>query len=180
MARLVARGACFAFVLALVGCGGGESGESDRAAPSPGAPAAGSSRPSGNGACGLMMQSDVDELFGTGVGAGVDETLDGGISICSWPSGDEPSLLLQISPATSDIRADVDLGDGYRVVEIAGMSGPAAAAIEEADGSEAVVVFALAAGDTTITVSPFGLGIAADSPQFEELKALLDRIASRI
>jgi hypothetical protein len=128
------------------------------------------------------MQSEVDELFGTDVGAGVDETLDGDVQICSWPSGDEPSLLLQVSPGSSEIRAAVDLGNGYRVVDIAEMSGPAAAAIEDAesDGPEAVVVFAIAAGDKTVTVSPIGLGIAADSPQFEDLKALLDRIASRI
>jgi hypothetical protein len=125
------------------------------------------------------MQSEVDDLFGTRVGAGVDETLEGDVSICSWPSGDEPSLLLQVSPGSSEIRAAVDLGDGYRVVEISEMSGPAAA-IEEADGPEAVVVFAIAAGDKTVTVSPFGLGIAADSAQFEELKALLDRVASRL
>ena len=127
-----------------------------------------------------MMQGEVDELFGAGVGAGVDETLDGGVEICSWPSGDEPSLLLQVSPGSSEIRAAVDLGDGYRAVDIAEMSGPAAAAIEEADGPEAVVVFAIVAGDKTVTVSPFGLGIAAGSPQFEELIALLDRVASRL
>lgn len=179
MAARVARGACFVLVLILVACGGGDS---DKAASSgaAGPSSAGSSRPSGNGACGLMMQSEVDELFGTRVGAGVDETLDGGVSICSWPSGDEPSLLLQVSPGSSEIRAAVDLGDGYRVVDISEMSGPAAAAIEEADGPETVVVFAIIAGDKTITVSPFGLGIAADSSQFAELKALLDRVAARL
>jgi len=175
MAGRVARGACFVLVLILIACGGSDS---DKAAPAKSS--AGGSRPSGNGACGLMMQSEVDDLFGTGVGAGVDETLDGDVSICSWPAGDEPSLLLQVSPGSSEIRAAVDLGDGYRVVDIAEMSGPAAAAIEEADGPETVVVFAIAAGDKTITVSPFGLGIAADAPEFEDLKALLDRVASRL
>ncbi len=177
MVRLVSRGACFAVVLTLIACGGGES---QNAAPSRDAASAGSSRPSGNGACGLLMQSEVDELFGTGVGAGVDETLDGNVEICSWPSGDEPSLLLQVSPGSSEIRAAVDLGDGYRVVDIAEMSGPAAAAIEEADGPETVVVFAITAGDKTVTISPFGLRIAPASPQFEALKALLNRIAARI
>ena len=175
MVARVARGACFVLALILVACGGGDS---DKAAPAQSS--AGSSRPSGNGACGLMMQSEVDDLFGTRVGAGVDETLEGDVSICSWPSGGEPSLLLQVSPGSSEIRSAVELGDGYRVVEIAEMSGPAAAAIEEADGPEAVVVFAIAAGDKTVTVSPFGLSIAADSAQFEELKALLDRVASRL
>jgi len=176
MAARVARGACFVLALIFVSCGGGDP---DKAVPSEAA-ARGSARPSGNGACGLMMQSEVDDLFGVGIGAGVDETLEGDVSICSWPSGDEPSLLLQVSPGSSEIRAAVDLGDGYRVVEIADMSGPAAAAIEEADGPETVVVFAIAAGDKTVTVSPFGLGIASDSARFEELKALLDRVASRL
>lgn len=179
MGRLVSRGACFAMVLALNACSGGESDKA-RSLEAAASRSAGSSRPSGNGACGLMMQGEVDELFGIGVGAGVDETLDGDVSICSWPSGDEPSLLLQVSPGSSEIRKAVDLGDGYRIVELAEMSGPAAAAIEEADGPETVVVLALVARDKTVTVSPFGLGITADSPQFEELKALLDRIASRI
>lgn len=185
MVRLVSLGAFFALVLTLGACG---NAESESAAPSGSVASASdaSSRPSGNGACGLMMQAEVDELFGTGVGAGVDETLDWEVELCSWPSGDEPSLLLQISLGTSDVRAAVDLGDGYRVVEIPEMSGPAAAAIENAnananaDQPEAVIVFALAAGDRMVTVSPIGLGIAAGSPQFDALKALMDRIASRI
>ena len=181
MVRLVSLGAFFALVLTLGACG---NAESESAAPSGSVASASdaSSRPSGNGACGLMMQAEVDELFGTGVGAGVDETLDWEVELCSWPSGDEPSLLLQISLGTSDVRAAVDLGDGYRVVEIPEMSGPAAAAIEDAkaDRPEAVIVFALAAGDKMVTLSPIGLGIAADSPQFVALKTLMDRVASRL
>lgn len=177
MARLVFPGACFALALTLAACGGGDSGNPDSAQSS----ASGSSaRPSGNGACGLMMQGEVDDLFGAGVGAGVDEILDGGVSICSWPSGDEPSLLLQISPGSSDIRAAVALGDGYQVVDVADMSGPAAAAIEEADGPNAVIVFATTVGDKTVTVSPVGLGIAVDSPEFDALKATMLRVGERL
>ena len=176
MARLVLSGAFFALALTLLACSGGES---DHAAPAQTA-TGGNSRPSGNGACGLMMQGEVDELFGASVGAGVDETIDGGVELCSWPSGDEPSLLLQISPESSDIRAAVELGDGYRVVDVADMSGPAAAAIEEADGPNAVIVFAMTVREKTVTVSPIGLGIAVDSPQFDALKAMMDRVGERL
>lgn len=176
MCRLVLCGALFASALTLAACGGGES---DDPAPAQSAVAA-SARPSGNGACGLMMQGEVDELFGTGVGAGVDEVLDGDVRICSWPSGAEPSLLLQISAGTSDIRSAVDLGDGYEVVDVAEMSGPAAAAIERSDGPATVIVFAITAGEQTVTVSPIGLGIDMDSPKFAALKATIVRVSERL
>ena len=59
---------------------------------------------------------------------------------------------------------------------------PAAAAIEDAkaDRPEAVIVFALAAGDKMVTLSPIGLGIVTGSPQFDALKTLMDRVASRL
>lgn len=177
MLRLVLRGVFVALAFTTIGCGGGDS--SDPAASSS-PQAAGSMRPSGNGACGLMMQGEVDELFGTGVGAGANETLEGGVEICSWPAGDEPSLLLQISAGGADIRAAVDLGAGYRVVDVEEMSGPAAVAVEEADGPETVLVFALDSGEKTVTISPVGLGVDASSPKFEALKALMDTIASRL
>ncbi len=176
MGRIVSRGACLVLVLALSACGG-EPGPSGSG---PGTKSASGPRPSGNGACGLLMQGEVDELFGTSIGAGVDEVLDGGVEICSWPAGDEPSLLLQISDASPDIRAAVDLGDGFRVVEIADMAGPAAAAIEESDGPEAVVVLALTTDDKTVTISPVGLGITEDSVEFQKTKALTNTLIGRL
>lgn len=176
MGRIVSRGACFALVLALSACGG----ETDPAAPASGTQAASPSRPSGNGACGLLMQNEVDGLFGTSIGAGVDEVLDGGVEICSWPAGDEPALLLQISAASPDIRAAVNLGEGFRVTEITGMGGTAAAAIEESDGPGAVVVLALTTDDQTVTLSPVGLGITEDSPKFQTIKSLVDSVLSRL
>lgn len=176
MVRLILRGACVAVVTALLACGGTD----EHTSPAPEAAPAGSSRPSGNGACRLMWQGEVDELFGTSVGAGAHETLEGGIELCSWPASGDPALLLQVSPSAGDIRTAVDLGSGYRVVEITEMSGPAAAAVEQADGPEMVVVLALAAGEKTVTVSPIGLPIADGSPELDRLKALMDRIASRL
>lgn len=176
MVRLVLRGAGIAVVTALFACGGSD----ETTSPAPEAAAAGGSRPSGNGACGLMLQGEVDELFGASIGAGAHETLEGGIELCSWPASGDPALLLQVSPSTGDIRTAVDLGGGYRVVEITEMSGPAAAAVEEADGPGMVVVIALTAGEKTVTVSPIGLPIADGSPELDRLEALIDRIASRL
>jgi len=175
MLRLVSRGGCFASLLALSACGGEPEDTSSQAGVDPPA-----SRPSGNGACALLMQDEVDELFGTGIGAGTDEVLDEGVDICTWPAGEDPSLLLQIAPASPDIRAAVELGEGYRVVDLDGMSGPAAAAVEESDGPESVVVMALTSGDKTVTLSPVGLGITEDSPRFETVKALMERIPKRL
>ena len=166
-----------ALVGSMAACGGGDS---KRETP-PGTGVAGSTRPSGNGVCGLMMQGEVDELFGSSVGAGAAESLDGmDTEICTWPAGEDPALLLQISPASDDIRAAVDLGEGFRVAEVAGMSGPAAAAIEQADGDQSVAVIAMTVGERTITVSPIGLGVLEGTPGFEKLKAIVDKIASRL
>ena len=165
-----------ALVGSMAACGGGDT---KRETPETGV--AGNTRPSGNGACGLMMQSEVDELFGTSVGAGAAESLDGGdIEICTWPAGEDPALLLQISPASDDIRQAVDLGEGFRVADVAGMSGRAAAALEQADGDQAVAVIAMTSGERTITVSPIGLGMLEGTPSFEKLKAIVDEIASRL
>ena len=78
-----------ALVGSMAACGGGDS---KRDVP-PGTGVAGSTRPSGNGACGLMMQGEVDELFGTSVGAGAPELLDNGdLEICTWPAGEDPAF----------------------------------------------------------------------------------------
>jgi len=127
------------------------------------------------------MQDEVDGLFGVSVGPGSSETLEGGGDLlCSWPATEEPALLVQISPTSTDILAAVDLGDGFRSTEISGMSGPAAAAFEEADRERAVAVIALSAGEHTITVSPIGLGVMEGTPRFERLKALVDQMATRL
>ena len=166
-----------ALVGSMAACGGGDS---QRETP-PGTGVAGAARPSGNGACGLMMQSEVDELFGTSVGAGAAESLGGGdIEICIWPAGEDPALLLQISPPSDDIRQAVDLGEGFLVADVVGMSGPAAAALEQADGDQSVAVIAMTAGERTITLSPIGLGVVEGTPSFEKLKAIVDAIASRL
>jgi hypothetical protein len=156
----------------LAGCGGGETVETRTAQAAP--------QPSGEGACALLMQSEVDDIFGESVGRGSRESLEGGVELCTWPMGEDPALLLQTAPASSTVTAAVDLGEGYRTVEIQGMSGPAALsllALEE--GRDTVAVLALTASDRTLTVSPIGLGILNGSAKLEKLKALLELAAKR-
>jgi hypothetical protein len=156
----------------LAGCGGGETVDTRTAQAAP--------QPSGEGACALFMQSEVDDLFGESVGRGSRESLEGGVELCTWPMGEDPALLLQTGPASSTVTAAVDLGEGYRTVVIQGMSGPAALsllALEE--GRDTVAVLALTASDRTLTVSPIGLGILNGSAKLEKLKALLELAATR-
>jgi hypothetical protein len=126
------------------------------------------------------MQGEVDELFGASVGAGVDESLSDGSELCSWPAGEDPSLLLQVGAAAPDIRAAVDLGEGYRVAEIPGMSGPAAVTTEASDSEQTVTILGMNVGEKSIIVSPVGLGLQAGSPRFERLKELLGVVAQRM
>lgn len=154
----------------LVGCGGG--GKTERA------PAGAAARPSGNGACALLMQSEVDGIFGTPVGAGKSESLEGGVELCTWPAGEDPALLVQIAPALPAVTAAVDLGEGYRVVEVEGMSGPAALALETGE-KETVAVLAMNAANKTITLSPVGLGIENEFGRLDELKKMVELVAKR-
>ena len=158
--------ACVTFV----GCGGG--GEAERE----GAGAAG--RPSGKGACALLTQAEVDGIFGAPVGAGSGESLEGGVELCTWPAGEAPALLVQIGPALPTVTAAVDLGDGYRTVELAGMSGPAALALEAGE-KETVAVLAMNASDRTVILSPVGLGVENGTDRLEKLKALVELVAKR-
>ena len=155
-----------------IGCGGNEA-ENPKSAASSNK----SSTPSGQGACGLLMQSEVDEIFGSPAGFGMHESLEDGVQLCSWPSDGDPKLLLQISTASADIRAAVDLGEGYRVADVSEMDGSAAMAIELAQPDkgleESVAILAMSSGDTTVTVSPIGLGLREGTPQFERLKDLV-------
>jgi hypothetical protein len=155
---------------AIIGCGGGAKTENE--------PAGAAARPSGKGACALLMQAEVDGIFGASVGAGSSESLEGGIELCTWPAGEDPALLVQIAPATPTVTEAVNLGDGYRVVEVSGMSGPAALALETGD-KETVAVLAMNAADKTITLSPVGLGIENGFDRLEQLKKLLELVAKR-
>ena len=155
--------------LAIAGCGGG--GEAER-------PAGAATRPSGKGACALLMQAEVDGIFGAPVGAGSSESLEGGVQLCTWPAGEDPALLVQIGPALPTVNAAVDLGDGYRTVEIAGMSGPAALALETGE-KETVAVLAMNASDRTVILSPVGLGVENGTDRLEKLKELVELVAKR-
>jgi hypothetical protein len=139
------------------------------------------SPPGGTGACALLTQAEVDEIFQTPVGKGASESLEDGSELCSWPAGEDPALLLQVGPLVSDIRAAVDLGEGYRVTDVAGMSGPAAVALGlgEPAGEGSVALLAMNAGDRTVTLSPVGLGVKAETERYETLKAMVERAAER-
>ncbi|HJS73967.1 MAG TPA: hypothetical protein VJ921_06750 [Vicinamibacteria bacterium] len=167
----MSRSLVIALLLACVLAGCGTEKDVPREAPQT-AP-----RPSGKGACALLMQEEIDGLFGSAVGEGSSESLEGGVELCTWPAGEDPALLFQIEPAASNVTAAVDLGEGYRTVEIEGMSGPAALSLEA--GKETVAVLALSASDRTFTVSPIGLGIGNGSEKLEKLKALLELAATR-
>jgi hypothetical protein len=153
--------------VAVVGCGGGESGREQP-----------SVAPSGKGACARLTQAEVDGIFGAPVGAGSSESLEGGVELCTWPAGEDPALLVQIGPALPTVTAAVDLGDGYRTVELAGMSGPAALALEAGE-KETVAVLAMNASDRTVILSPVGLGVENGTDRLEKLKALVELVAKR-
>jgi hypothetical protein len=124
------------------------------------------------------MQAEVDGIFGTPVGAGSSESLGGGVELCTWPAGEDPALLVQVGPAFPIVTAAVDLGDGYRTVELPGMSGPAAIALEDGE-KETVAVLAMNAPGRTIIVSPVGLGVENGTDRLEKLKALVELVAER-
>lgn len=139
-------------------------------------------QPSGKGACALLLQDEVDELFGRAVGAGMDEDLGEGVTLCTWPASGEPRLLLQVGPASEDVRAAVDLGEGYRVSEVSGMAGPAAVAVLDPGGKAppSVAVLARTEGAETVVVSPIGLDLAETGPRFERFKSIVDAAAGRL
>ncbi len=151
----------------LVGCGGGGNAGRESAA-----------RPSGKGACALLMQGEVDGIFGAPVGAGSSESLEGGVELCTWPAGEDPALLVQIGPVLPTVTAAVELGDGYRTVELAGMSGPAALALQAGE-KETVAVLAMNASDRTVILSPVGLGVENGTDRLEKLKELMELVAKR-
>ncbi len=134
-------------------------------------------QPGGKGVCALLMQTEVDDLFGSPVGAGSSESLEGGVELCTWPAGEDPALLLQVGPLLPAVTSAVELGEGYLTVEMEGMSGPAALSLET--GKETVAVLALNASEKTVTLSPIGLGIPNGSEKLEKLKALLELAATR-
>jgi hypothetical protein len=125
------------------------------------------------------MQAEVDEMFGVSIGAGRSESLEDGSELCSWPSSDEPAFLLQVGPASSDLNAAVDLGDGYRIAEVSGLSGPAAMAVAAGE-DETVVVLAVNVSEKTVTLSPIGLGLKEGTDRFQRFKALVGLVADRL
>ena len=160
----------------VFGCGGGGHESGTAKGPRPGGRA-------GAGACALLLQSEVDEIFGVPIGAGTNESLGDGAELCSWPANEDPALLLQVGPAVANLNTAVDLGEGYRIAEIPGMKGPAAMAVELArdpHAEETVALVAMNVSQKTVTLSPVGLGVKEGTDRFERLKALVERVAGRL
>ena len=137
-------------------------------------------------ACSLLTQAEVDGLFGSSPGPGGPG---GAVPVpqvrqCVWPAEGISSLILQVLPAPANVRASIDPGEGYRVIDLDGLSGPAAVAIQQANPkfgiSEGVAIIGVAKGDSMVTLSPVRLDIKEGSARFESLKKLADSAAQRL
>jgi hypothetical protein len=135
-------------------------------------------------ACGLLKQEEVDHLFGQSVGPGRPDSPVANIQGCVWPADGIPKFLLQVTPAPTDVKNSIDPGEGYRVIDVEGLSGKAAAAIQLANPKynivEGISILGIARGEHMVTLSPVMLNIQVGSPQFELLKKLADRAAQRL
>lgn len=163
---------CLLLALPASGCGGGGGNPAANAN-------ADVSAPSGEGVCALLLQGEVDELFGSPAGLGAAESLGDGSELCSWPPGNDPWLMVQVGPASGDIRQAVALGDGFEVRDLSGLPGPAAMAVDVGE-SGFVAVVAVQAGAKALTVSPIGLGIPPSGPQFERLVSTISLMTGRL
>ena len=92
--------------------------------------------------------------------------------------------MLQVVPAPADVKSSIDPGEGYRVIDVKGLSGKAAAVIQLANPKynipEGVAMLAIARGKQMVILSPVMLDIQEGSPQFELLKKLADSAAQRL
>lgn len=137
-------------------------------------------------ACSLLTQTEVDGLFGRSPGPGgpgspvpVPQ-----VRQCVWPAEGISRLILQVLPAPANVRASIDPGEGYRVIDLDGLSGPAAVAIQQGNPkygiTEGVAIIGIAKGDNMVTLSPVRLEIKEGSPRFELLKKITDNAAQRL
>jgi hypothetical protein len=101
-----------------------------------------------------------------------------------WPADGVPKLILQVTPAPNDVKNSIDPGEGYRVIDVKGLSGKAAAAIQLANPKynivEGVAILGIASGGYMVTLSPVMLDIQEESPEFELLKKLADSAAKKL
>jgi hypothetical protein len=135
-------------------------------------------------ACALLKQEEVDRLFGQPVGPGRPDSPVAHIQGCVWPAEGAPKFLLQVTPAPTDVKNSIDPGEGYRVINVEGLSGKAAVAIQLANPKynikEGIAMIGIARGGHMVTLSPVMLDIQEGSPQFELLKKLADSAAQKL
>ncbi|MEJ1354173.1 MAG: hypothetical protein RPU64_14955 [Candidatus Sedimenticola sp. (ex Thyasira tokunagai)] len=76
------------------------------------------------------------------------------------------------------------MGDGYRVIDVEGLSGQAAAAIQQENPkygiTSGLAIFGIVKDDYMVTLSPVRLNIKEGSPQFELLKELANSALQRL
>lgn len=134
--------------------------------------------------CNLLTQAEVDALFGKAVGAGRVDTAVPHVQGCVWPANGVADLIVQVLPAPADVHKSIDPGEGYKVIDLNGMSGQAAVAIQQANPKyglvEGVAILGIAKGEQMLTVSPARLNIQEGSAQFETLKKAADAAAQRL
>lgn len=134
--------------------------------------------------CNLLMQEEIDSLFAESPGPGGSNSPAPHIQGCVWPAEGLSSLILQVLPAAANVRKSIDLGEGYRVIDVEGLSGQAAAAFQQGNpkhGTTAgLAIIGIVAGDYMVTLSPVRLDIKEGSPQFELLKQLVDNAVQRL
>lgn len=135
-------------------------------------------------ACNLLTQEEVDGLFAESPGPGGPNSPAPHIQGCVWPAEGISSLILQVLPAPTNVRKSIDLGEGYRVIDVEGLSGQAAAAIQQGNPdygtTDGLAMFGIAKGDYMVTLSPARLDIQEGSIQFELLKELADKAVQRL
>ncbi len=121
-------------------------------------------------ACNLLTQEEVDGLFTEPPGPGGPNSSAPHIQECVWPAEGISSLILQVLPAPGNVLESIDLGDGYRVIDVDGMSGQAAAAIQQGNPEygtrKGLAIFAIAKDDYMVTLSPVRLDIQEGSNKF--------------
>ena len=134
--------------------------------------------------CNLLTQEEVDGLFAESPGPGGSNSPAPHIQGCVWPAKGISSLILQVLPAPANVRKSIDLGDEYRVIDVEGLSGQAAAAIQQGNPkygtTEGLAIIGIATGDYMVTLSPVRLNIKEGSPQFELMKQLANNAVQRL
>ncbi len=135
-------------------------------------------------ACSLLTQDEVDSLFPESPGPGRPDSPASHIRGCVWPAEKVPALMLQVVPAPASVREGVDLGKGYEVIDLQGLTGPAAVAVQKGDPkyeiAEGVAMLGIVKGKRMVTLSPVALNIKPGTQEFERLKELADTAAQRL